>query len=81
MPKPITLFIVDDHQMLIDGIKALLMNEDQFEIIGEALSQMSKLDPALAKRVSDYQKIISFRNILIRKRPRKAQLQESSVPC
>jgi len=30
--------------------------ERQFEIIGEALSQMSKLDPALAKRVSDYQK-------------------------
>jgi uncharacterized protein with HEPN domain len=39
--------------------------ERQFEIIGEALGQMSKLDPALAKRVSDYQKIISFRNILI----------------
>jgi uncharacterized protein with HEPN domain len=39
--------------------------ERQFEIVGEALSQLSKLDPALAKRVSDYQKIISFRNILI----------------
>ncbi|MBS0416922.1 MAG: DUF86 domain-containing protein [Proteobacteria bacterium] len=39
--------------------------ERQFEIIGEALSQMSKLDPALAERVSDYRKIISFRNILI----------------
>ena len=39
--------------------------ERQFEIVGEALSQLSKLDPALAKRVSEYQKIISFRNILI----------------
>ena len=39
--------------------------ERQFEIIGEALSQMSKLDPTLAKLVSDHQKIISFRNILI----------------
>ncbi len=39
--------------------------ECQFEIIGEALSQMSKLDPVLVKRVSDYKKIISFRNILI----------------
>ena len=40
--------------------------ERQFEIVGEtALSQLSKLDPAVAKRVSDYQKIISFRNILI----------------
>jgi uncharacterized protein with HEPN domain len=39
--------------------------ERQFEIVGEALNQLSKLDPALAKRVSDYQQIISFRNILI----------------
>jgi uncharacterized protein with HEPN domain len=39
--------------------------ERQFEIVGEALSQLAKLDPALAKRIADYQKIISFRNILI----------------
>lgn len=35
--KKITLFIIDDHQMLIDGIRALLVNEDRFEIVGEAL--------------------------------------------
>lgn len=35
--QPITLFIVDDHQMLIDGIKALLLNEAEFIIAGEAL--------------------------------------------
>jgi two-component system nitrate/nitrite response regulator NarL len=34
--KKITLFILDDHQMLIDGLKALLKNEERFEIIGEA---------------------------------------------
>ena len=39
--------------------------ERQFEIVGEALSQLSKLDQTLAKRISDYQKIIAFRNILI----------------
>jgi uncharacterized protein with HEPN domain len=39
--------------------------ERQFEIVGEALSQLAKVDSALAKRISDYQKIISFRNILI----------------
>jgi two-component system nitrate/nitrite response regulator NarL len=43
-PK-ITLFIVDDHQMLIDGIKALLLNEAEFDIIGEAL----RSDEALEK--------------------------------
>lgn len=40
-----TLFIVDDHQMLIDGIKALLLNEAEFEIVGEAL----RSDEALEK--------------------------------
>lgn len=37
MNKRISLFIVDDHQMLIDGIKALLSDESSFEIIGESL--------------------------------------------
>lgn len=43
--QKITLFIVDDHQMLIDGIKALLLNEAEFEIVGEAL----RSDEALEK--------------------------------
>ncbi len=37
MQSTISLFIIDDHQMLIDGIKALLLNESDFEIKGEAL--------------------------------------------
>jgi two-component system, NarL family, nitrate/nitrite response regulator NarL len=32
----IKVFILDDHQMLIDGLKALLVNEKQFEITGTA---------------------------------------------
>jgi uncharacterized protein with HEPN domain len=39
--------------------------ERQFEIIGEALSQLRKLDPMLAAEISDYQEIIGFRNVLI----------------
>lgn len=39
--------------------------ERQFEIIGEALAQLSRIDPALAAKVSDYPRIIAFRNILI----------------
>lgn len=35
--KPISLFIVDDHQMLIDGIQALLQDEQGFAICGTAL--------------------------------------------
>jgi uncharacterized protein with HEPN domain len=39
--------------------------ERQFEIIGEALNQLSKAAPDLAARVPDLPRIVAFRNILI----------------
>ena|SRR6185437_2005403 len=39
--------------------------ERGFEIIGEALTQLRKRDAALAERISECRKIISFRNVLI----------------
>ena len=39
--------------------------ERQFEIIGEALAQLARLDEPLAARISEYRRIIAFRNILI----------------
>jgi uncharacterized protein with HEPN domain len=39
--------------------------ERQFEIIGEALSQLSKLAPDMASKVSDLRQIVAFRNLLI----------------
>ena len=39
--------------------------ERKFEIIGEALSQLAKLDPVLARRIPNMREIISFRNLLI----------------
>jgi len=39
--------------------------ERQFEIIGEAMSRLVKLDPALAQQISEYRKISGFRNALI----------------
>jgi uncharacterized protein with HEPN domain len=39
--------------------------ERKFEIIGEALAQLVKLDPGLATRISQHRSIIDFRNILI----------------
>lgn len=39
--------------------------ERQFEIAGEAVRQLSKLDPALAEKLTEYRRVISFRNILI----------------
>jgi len=37
----------------------------QFEIIGEALSRLSKAAPDVASRITDRRQIISFRNVLI----------------
>ena len=39
--------------------------EREFEIIGEALARLDKLDQGLASRISEYRRIIAFRNILI----------------
>lgn len=39
--------------------------ERKFEIIGEALSQLSKLDAVLAARVPSLSQIVAFRNQLI----------------
>lgn len=50
-PTKVRLLIVDDHQMLIDGIKALLKNEKQFEVVGEctkspeAIKMVEELKP------------------------------------
>ncbi len=39
--------------------------ERQFEIIGEALAQLARLDENLVARISEHRRIIAFRNILI----------------
>jgi uncharacterized protein with HEPN domain len=39
--------------------------ERKFEIIGEALGQLAKLDAALAARIPDLPQIVAFRNQLI----------------
>jgi uncharacterized protein with HEPN domain len=39
--------------------------ERQLEIVGEALAQLAKLDPAMAARIPDWREIVAFRNILI----------------
>lgn len=44
---------------------ALSAVERKFEIIGEALNQLAKLDAALAARIPDLAQIVAFRNQLI----------------
>ncbi len=38
--------------------------ERQFEIIGEALAQLARRDEIVATYITDYRRIIAFRNIL-----------------
>ena len=39
--------------------------ERKLEIIGEALNQLSKIDPSITARIPDTPKIVAFRNLLI----------------
>ena len=39
--------------------------EREFEIIGEAMTRLAKLVPDIASRISEYEQIIGFRNVLI----------------
>ena len=50
----IKIFIVDDHQMLIDGIKSLLKDETGLNLIGES----TKCSEAFAKIASDIPDIL-----------------------
>lgn len=39
--------------------------ERQFEIIGEAVNQLSRRTSGIAERIPSYQRMIAFRNVLI----------------
>ena len=39
--------------------------ERQFEIIGEAISQLARVDEKIVDEIGHYKRIIAFRNVLI----------------
>lgn len=49
----------------LDGGPVAWATERQLELVGEALSKLRRIDPALAERVPNVHQIIGMRNILI----------------
>jgi DNA-binding NarL/FixJ family response regulator len=47
----IKLFITDDHQIIIDGIKSLLSTEKDIQIVGEALSGKNTIEQLINRKV------------------------------
>ena len=39
--------------------------ERELQIVGQALAQLTKLDPTLAEHITDRRRIVAFRNILV----------------
>ncbi len=55
-------------QKLTDYTRDSMMRaavEREFEIIGEAMKQLARIDSPVISKISEYQRIISFRNVLI----------------
>ena len=63
--KMIRDFAVDhDFESYCRDVKTRLAVERSFEIIGEALNRIKRIDPDVLEGIRDYRSIISFRNIL-----------------
>lgn len=64
--RAITEFVTGKTPEMYVGDRQLRMAVERgFEIVGEALSQLRKVDPAIAESITDWQAIIGFRNVLI----------------
>lgn len=55
----VTLYQFTQNRMLRQAV------ERNFEIIGEAIRRLEKDDPDTAAHITDYRRIIAFRNVLI----------------
>jgi uncharacterized protein with HEPN domain len=52
-----------EHYLIDEILRAAV--ERQFEIVGEALSGLRRVDPDMAATVPDLARIVAFRNVLV----------------
>lgn len=50
MPKKIRIYLADDHQVLIDGILAVLKTNPKFEVVGYSLNGMNLVETVEQKK-------------------------------
>jgi uncharacterized protein with HEPN domain len=64
--KSVVTFVADitfDRYLTNELVRSAV--ERKLQIIGEALSQLSHVDPVLAARVPDKRSLVAFRNVLV----------------
>ena len=52
------------HEEYLNDLILRAAVEREFEIIGEALNRLYKIDPALVDQIPEHRRIIAFRNLL-----------------
>ena len=60
----IRILIAEDHRLFREGLRLILSNEGNFEIVGEALKRLREKDETAIDRIKGSRDAISFRNIL-----------------
>ncbi len=61
----LTRFIADrDYDSYANDSMLVAAVERKFEIIGEALNQAARIEPTLPQYISEFRRIIDFRNVI-----------------
>ena len=53
MEKPIQIIIVDNHEVILDGLEAMFINEPTIQVVGKALSAGKVLEMIRARKPVD----------------------------
>lgn len=53
MENPIRIIIVDNHEVILDGLEAMFINEPSIQVVGKALSAAKLLDMIRARKPVD----------------------------